>query len=136
MAALQASLNAVTAAVNAANANAQAAQVVAAAATASTFKPATPPRFENKDKYLKIRKWLWDVEDYARTCADGDYLRIVSSFLHGKPRLYFQSKYDAHKAAHKDAEPVNPREFFKETMISGYGLSDQTQVYWDNWLNI
>jgi hypothetical protein len=71
MAALQASLNAATAAVNAANANAQAAQAVAAAATASTFKPATPPRYENKDKGMEIRKWLPVVEDYARTCNDG-----------------------------------------------------------------
>jgi hypothetical protein len=53
MAALQASLNAATAAVDAANANAQAAQAVAAAATAFTFKPATPPRYENKDKRRK-----------------------------------------------------------------------------------
>jgi hypothetical protein len=136
MAALQVSLNAATAAVNAANANAQAAQAVAAAATASTFKPATPPRYENKDKDLESRKWLPIVEDYARTCADGDYLRIVSSFLHGKPRSYFQSKYDAHKAANGDNEPADPRAFFRETMISGYGLSDQTQVYWDNWNNL
>jgi hypothetical protein len=126
MAALQASLNAATAVVNTVNANAQVAQAIAAAATASTFKPATPPRYENKDKDLEIRKWLPIVEDYARTCNDGDYLRIVSSFLHGKPRLYFQAKYDAHKAANGDAEPANPREFFHETMISGYGLSDQT----------
>jgi hypothetical protein len=136
MAALQASLNAATAAVNAANANAQAAQAVTAAATASTFKPATPPRHENKDKNLEIRKWLPIVEDYARTGNDGDYLRIVSSFLHGKPRSYFQSKYDAHKAANRKAEPANPREFFRETMIGGYGLSDQAQVYWDNWNNL
>jgi hypothetical protein len=136
MAALQVSLNAATAAVNAANANAQAAQVVAAAATASVFKPNPPPRYENKDKDMEIRKWLPVVEDYARTCADNDYLRTVSSYLHGKPRSYFQSKYDAHKAANGGAEPVNPREFFRETMISGYGLSDQTQVYWDNWNNL
>jgi hypothetical protein len=136
MATLQASLNAATAAVNAANANAQAAQAVAAAAIASTFKPATPPRYENKDKDMEIRKWLLVVEDYARTCNDGDYLRIVSSFLHGKPRSYFQSKYDAYKAANGGAEPANPREFFRETMISGYGLSDQTQVYWDNLNNL
>jgi len=136
MAALQVSLNAATAAVNAANANAQAAQAVAAAATASVFKPNPPPRYENKDKDMEIRKWLPVVEDYARTCADGDYLRTVSSYLHGKPRSYFQSKYDAHKAANGGAEPVNPREFFRETMISGYGLSDQTQVYWDNWNNL
>jgi hypothetical protein len=56
MAALQASLKAATAAVNAANANAQAAQAVAAAAFASTFEPATPPRYENKDKDTEIRK--------------------------------------------------------------------------------
>jgi hypothetical protein len=89
MAPLQASLNAATAAVNAANANAHAAQAVAAAATASTFKPATPPRYENKDNDLENRKWPPIVEDYAQICADGDYLRIVSSFLRGKPRSYF-----------------------------------------------
>jgi hypothetical protein len=89
MAALQASLDAATAAVNVANANAQAAQGVVAAATASTFKPATPHRYENKDKDMEICKWLPVVGDYARTCNDGDYLRIVSSFLHGKPRSYF-----------------------------------------------
>jgi hypothetical protein len=126
MAALQASLNAATAAVNAANANAQAAQVVAAAATASTFKPATSPRYENKDKDMEICKRLPVVEDYAKTCNDGEYLRIVSSFLHGKPRSYFQSKYDAYKAANERAEPASPRKFFRKTMISGYGLSDQT----------
>jgi hypothetical protein len=136
MAALQASLNAATAAVNAANANAQAAQVVAAAATASAFKPNPPSRYENKDKNMEIRKWLPIVEDYARTCADGDYLRTVSSYLHGKPRSYFQSKYDAYKAANGGAEPANPRKIFCETMISGYGLSDQTQVYQDNWNNL
>jgi hypothetical protein len=136
MAALQASLNAATAAVNAANANAQAAQAVAAAATALAFKPNPPPRYENKDKDMEIRKWLPIVEDYARTCADGDYLHTVSSYLHGKPRLYFQSKYNAYKAANGGAEPANPREFFRETMISGYGLSDQTQIYWDNWNNM
>jgi hypothetical protein len=129
MAALQASLNAATAAVNAANANAQAAQVVAAAATASTFKPATPPSYENKDKDMEICKWLPVVEDYTRTYNDGNYLRIVSSFLHSKPRSYFQSKYDAYNAANGGATPANPQEFFRETMISGYDLSDQTQVY-------
>jgi hypothetical protein len=133
MAALHASLNAATAAVNAANANAQAAQAVAATATSLAFKPNPPPCYENKDKDMEIGKWLPIVEDYARTCTDGDYLRTVSSYLHGKPRSYFQSKYDAYKAANGGAEPANPREFFRETMISGYGLSDQTQVYWDNW---
>jgi hypothetical protein len=76
------------------------------------------------------------VEDYARTCADGNYLRTVSSYLHGKPRSYFQSKHDAYKAANGGAKLANPREFFHGTMISGYGLSDQTQLYWDNWNNL
>jgi multidrug resistance efflux pump len=79
MATLQASLNAATAAVNDANANAQAAQAIAAAATASAFKPNPPPHHKNKDKDMEIRKWLPIVEDYARTCADGNYLRTVSS---------------------------------------------------------
>jgi hypothetical protein len=56
MAALQTSLNAATAAVNAANANAQAAQAVVAAATASAFKPDPPPRYENKNNDMEIRK--------------------------------------------------------------------------------
>jgi hypothetical protein len=81
---------------------------------------------------MEIRKWLPVVKDSARTCNDGNYLRIVSSFLHGKPRSYFQSKYDVYKAANGGAEPANPREFFRKTMISRYGLSDQRQVYWDN----
>jgi hypothetical protein len=136
MAALQAALNAATTAVNAANANAQAAQAVAAAATTSTFKPATPPPYENKDTDMEIHKWLPVVENNARTCNDGNYLRIVSSFLHGKPRSYFLSKYDAHKAANGGAKPANPREFFCKTMIHGYGLSDQTYLYEDNWNNL
>jgi hypothetical protein len=111
MAALQASLNAATAVVNAANAYAQAAQAVAAAATTLAFKPNPPSRYENRDKDMEIRKWLSVVEDYARTCADGDYLQTVSSYLHGKPRSYFQSKYDAYKASNGGAEPANPREF-------------------------
>jgi hypothetical protein len=48
----------------------------------------------------------------------------VSSYLHGKPRSYFQSKYDAYKAANGGAMPANPREFLRETMISKYGLSN------------
>jgi hypothetical protein len=136
MDALQLSLNAAKAAVNAANANAQAVQAVAAAATALAFKPNPPFRYENNDKDMEIRKWLPVVEDYARTCADGDYLRTVSFYLHGKRRSYFQSKYDAYKAVNGGAEPANRREFFRETMISGYGLFDQTQVYWDNWNNL
>jgi hypothetical protein len=87
------------------------------------------PRYENKDKDMEILKWLPVVEDYARNCPAGDYLRIVSSFLHGKPRSYFQSKYDSYKASHGDAEPADPRVFSRETMISGYSLSNQTQIH-------
>jgi hypothetical protein len=66
IAALQASLNAATAAVNAANANAQTAQAVAAAATASTFKPATLPCYENNDKDMEMQ-----VASYCgRLCQD------------------------------------------------------------------
>jgi hypothetical protein len=85
---------------------------------------------------MEIRKWLPVVEYYVETCNDGNYLRIQSSFLHGKPRSYFQSKYDAHKAANGGAKPANRRKFFRETIINRYGRSDQTQVYWDNWINL
>jgi hypothetical protein len=131
MATLQAALNTATAAVATANANTAAAQAVAAAANANVFKPATPPRFGNKDKDMDVRKWLSVAEEYAQTCPAGDFLRVISSFLHGKLRSYFESKYDAHKAANGGNEPDDPRVFFRETMISGYGLSDQTQVHWD-----
>ena len=30
---------------------------------------------------MEIRKWLPVVEDYARNCPAGDYLRIVELFL-------------------------------------------------------
>jgi hypothetical protein len=53
---------------------------------------------------MEIRKWLPIVEDYARTCVDGNYLRTVSFYLHGKPRSHFQPKYDAYKAANGGAE--------------------------------
>jgi hypothetical protein len=89
MAALQAALNTATAAVATTNANAAAAHAIAAAANAYVFKPATPPRFVNKDNDMDVRKWLHDVEKYARTCSDGEFLHVVSSFLHGKPRSYF-----------------------------------------------
>jgi hypothetical protein len=56
--------------------------------------------------------------------------------LTGKPRSYFRSKYDAHKAANGGNEPDNPRAFFHEMMINGYGLHDQTQVYWDTSNNL
>jgi len=133
---LAAALNTANAAITIANANAAAAQAVATAATHNVFKPANPPRFENKDKDMDVRRWLAVVEDYARDCPADQYLRIASSFLAGKPRSYYQSKYDEHKAGHGDAEPPNPQQFFRETMINGYGLADQTQTYWDTWHNL
>ena len=90
-----------------------------------------PPSFENKEKHLSIQKWLAVVETHLSQCPDKDYLRVASSYLGGKPRSYWQSKYDLRK---KDDTPIdNPPEFFRETMLAGYGLKDQTQEYWDNW---
>jgi hypothetical protein len=46
---LQNALNTATGVVNTANANAAAAQAIAAVATHQVFKPASPPKFKNKD---------------------------------------------------------------------------------------
>jgi hypothetical protein len=62
------------------------------------FKPAPPPKFENKDKDLEIRKWLPVIEEHYEGCPPEDYLRLASSHLYGKPRSFYQSKYDAFKA--------------------------------------
>jgi hypothetical protein len=131
-AALQASLNAATAAVNAAKANAQAAEAVAAVATASTFKPATPPRYENEDKDMEIRKWLPVVEDYAKTCNDSDYLRIVSFFCTASQGRTSSRSMMLTRLPTEVPSRLISGSSSRETMISEYGLSDQTQVYWNN----
>jgi hypothetical protein len=56
---------------------------------------------------------------------------MASSHLFGKPRSFYQSKYDAFKAS--GAQMVDPRAQVKETMLSGYGLKEETQTFWDTW---
>jgi hypothetical protein len=71
------------------------------------------------------------VESYLAECPDKDYLRNASSFLAGKPRSFYQSKYDLRI---KSGPPIDsPVEFFREVMLSGYGLKDDVQGYWDTW---
>jgi hypothetical protein len=41
--------------------------------------------------------------------------------------------YEAWKAANGVAEPPNPRQFFRDTLESNYGLKDLEQKYWDTW---
>ena len=90
-----------------------------------------PPSFENKEKDLSIQKWLPVVESYLSECPDKDYLRNASSLLSGKPRSYWQSKYDLRL---KSGPPIDsPPEFFREVMMAGYGLKDDVQSYWDTW---
>ena len=115
----------------AAQAVAQQAQQTAATARAAAASP--PPKWENKEKDVKIRQWIPLVEEYFRGSADADYLRNASSFLIGKPRSYWLSQYEAFRAANANQEPPQPRRFFSDTMIRGYGLRDPEQSYWDTW---
>jgi hypothetical protein len=86
-------------------------------ANSERYKPAPPPKFENKDKDLEIRKWLPVIEEHYEGCPPEDYLRMASSHLSGKPRSFYQSKYDAFKAS--GAQMVDPRVWFKVTVLSG-----------------
>jgi hypothetical protein len=80
---------------------------------------------------LEIRKWLPVIEEPYEGCPPEDYLRLASSHLSGKPRSFYQSKYDAFKAS--GAVMADPRAFFKDTMLSGYGLKEESQTFWDTW---
>jgi hypothetical protein len=100
-------------------------------ANSERFKPAPPPKFENKDKDLESRKWLPVIEEHYEGCPSEDYLRLASSHLSGKPRSFHQSKYDAFKAS--GAVMADPRAFFRDTMLSGYGLKEESQTFWDTW---
>ena len=105
------------------------AQQAAQVNKSDVHKPKPPPSFENKEKDLPIQKWLPVVESYLEGCPDKDYLRNASSFLGGKPRSFWQSKFDLRL---KSGPPIdNPSEFFREVMMSGYGLKDDVQGYWD-----
>ena len=131
----RATMTALVARVEASDANAAAARAQADAALAAQasgsekFKPAPPPRFENKEKDMEIRRWIPVVEEHYVGCPDADYLRMASSHLSGKPRSFWQSKLDARKAS---GEPIaDPRAFFRETLYSGYGLKEEVQGFWD-----
>jgi hypothetical protein len=100
-------------------------------ANSERFKPAPPHKFENKDKDLVIRKWLSVIEEHYEGCPPENYLCLASSHLSGKPRSFYQCKYDAFKAS--TAVMANPRAFFRDTMLSGYGLKEESQTFWDTW---
>jgi hypothetical protein len=100
-------------------------------ANSERFKPAPPTKFENKDKDLGIRKWVPVIEKHYEGCPPEDYLCLASFYLSGKPRSFYQSKYDAFKAS--GAQMVDPRVWFKETMLLGYGLKEETQTFRDTW---
>ena len=111
--------------------NAQATARAAVAANAARKSP--PAKFEHKEKDPDIRQWIPLVEDYLNQTAGADYLSYASSYLAGKPRVYFMGQLDAFRAANAGADPATPRQFFRDTMIRGYGLRDPIQSYWDTW---
>jgi hypothetical protein len=102
--------HAAAAAANQAAVNAQA--VATAAGNVDRFRPAAPPRFENKKKDAEVKRWIPIIEDYLRTAPDADYIRLASSYLEGGPRSLWTSVYEAWKASNGGAEPPNPRQSF------------------------
>jgi hypothetical protein len=130
---LMAQMQASTADAAAARTQADAALAAQAAhpANSERFKPAPPPKFENKDKNLKIRKWQPVIEEHYEGCPSEDYLCLTSSYLSGKPRSFYQSKYDAFKAS--GAVMADLRAFFRDTMLLGYSLKEESQTFWDTW---
>ena len=106
----------------------QAAQVAVAAPRLSP-----PPKFENKEKDLKIQQWLPMLDLYMAGTPADQYFRMASSYLGGKPRSYWISNYEAWRADHPGQEPQNSAQFFRDTMTAGYGLVHPTQSYWDTW---
>ena len=127
----QARLLQVTNQLGAAQAAAQNAQNMANAVAAAKASP--PPKFENKEKDMIIRQWLPLMEEYLRDTPADQYLRMASSYLNGKPRSYWMSQYEAYHTANANQEPPNVRQFFRDTMIRGYGLRTPDQKYWDTW---
>jgi hypothetical protein len=90
------------------------------------FKPAPPSKFENKDKDPEIRKWLPVIEEHYEGCPPEGYLCLANSHRSGEPRSFYQSKYDAFKAS--GAVMADPRAFFRDTMLSDYGLQEESQT--------
>ena len=121
------------AATNAAAAAAAAQAVAQAAGNADRFRPAAPPKYGNKGKDPDVRQWLSVVEDYLRTAPDNEYLRLASSYLEGGPRILWQSRYEAYRTSHGNADPPIVRQFFRQTLEANYGLADLEQKHWDTW---
>ena len=116
-------------------AQAQAAQAAAQAGGQGGAAPkmAAPSKFENKEKEANIRQWLPTVEEFLIATPAVDYLRFASSYLSGKPKTYWTAQYAAWQAANPGAQPPDVRQFFRDTMIRGYGLRDPVQSYFDTW---
>ena len=115
----------------------QAAHAVAhAAGNVDRFRPAAPPKFGNKAKDSDVRQWLPVIEDYLRNAPDQDFIRLASSYLEGGPRSLWTTVYEAYRVAHGNAEPPNPRQFFRQTMERNYGLEDLEQKRWDTWASL
>jgi hypothetical protein len=91
-----------------------------AAGNVGCFRPAVPPKYENKKQSEHVRQWTPMIENYHRTAPDADYIRLASSYFEGGPRSLWTSVYEAYKAAHGGAEPPNPRQFFRETLEANY----------------
>ena len=112
----------------------QVAQATAnAAAAANAARQSPPAKFEYKDKDPDIRQWIPLVEQYLRTTAAADYLAYASSYLAGKPRVYFMGQLDSYRANMLVQSLMILVQFFRNTMIRGYGLRDPIQSYWDTW---
>jgi hypothetical protein len=122
---------AAAAAANQAAVNAQA--VATAARKVDRSRPAAPPKNGNKKKDAEVKQWTPIIEDYLRTAPDADYIRLASSYLEAGPRSLWTNVYEVWKAANGSAEPPNPRQFFRVTLESNYGLQDLKQKYWDTW---
>lgn len=143
MAAINAQLAQAQQQAQAAQAAAQAAQAAVGAGTPAPgaasgrdVKMAQPPKFENKEGDMLVRHWIPLIEEYFVNTPAADYLRMASSYVGGKPRTYWVGQYEAYRNAHGGAEPPDPRQFFRDTLITGYGARDPLQSYFDTWNNI
>ena len=121
----------------------QAQNQIAAANANVAARASAPSKFENKESGPDIRQWLPMIEEYLSDTPNDQYLRIASSYLNGKPRSYWMSQWEVWQAANPGSYPgnaANPggyvgtaRQFFRDTMIRGYGLRTPIQSYWDTW---
>ncbi len=80
-----------------------------------------------------MRFWLNALELYLVQTPDDQYLQFAASYLGGKPKNYWNNQFAVWQAANPNQQPANVRQFFRDTMIRGYGLRDPIQSYWDTW---